>query len=455
MRRKILVTVPAKEAIPETLNTESEISMPGDRLHPAYKGLQEEVASFYRRHKSKSVWCSRTELSESGDSLVRLISNIRYYGLLPANYHFHEIIENLNHGVTNSVRLDALLTDAFLSISKDLMVGRLRNRDTTIDSITTRLLDRVAANGKLLRCFNSVEPQLEDYRQLKEALKGVLDSLSLSQRLAVLQNSSEVSDSLNTRIQAIEINLERWRSDKQFSGRRYIFVNIPSFTLYVMSDGDVIMESRVIVGKPQTPTPELTSNLECLVTYPYWHVPRKIAAEEYLPIIQRDTAFLGQNNFDVLDRKGSLLDPESVAWNTFNKNNFPVHLRQREGAENSLGIVKFVFDNPYAVFLHDTNARRLFKGEVRAYSHGCIRVERAVELSHYLLTGDVQGHSELFDRYVKEKLRHTMNLPSSIPIHIRYLTVAVEGDSLVFYKDIYKKDAPLIKSLYGNWNFGP
>ena len=455
VRRKIVVTTPAREVVPETLKAQSEICMPRDSLHPAYKGLQEEVADFYyyRRHRSKPVWCSQTDLSESGDSLVRFISNVRYYGLLPSNYHFQEIVENLNHGVTTSVRLDALLTDAFLSIAKDLRFGRLRSRDKASDSITTRLLDSVAVNGGVLGCFNSMEPQFEGYRQLKNALKVVLDSLSLSERHAVLQNSVEISDSLNTRIQMIEINLERWRSERQLWGRRYVVVNIPAFMLYVISDGAVVMESRVIVGKPETPTPELTSILECLVTYPYWHVPRKIAVEEYLPIIQRDTMFLRRNNFDVLDRKGAILDPDNIAWSTFSKSYFPVSLRQREGTENSLGIVKFVFDNPYAVFLHDTNARRLFNSDVRAYSHGCIRLEQAVKLSHYFLTGDVQGHSSLFSRYLKEKLRHTINFPSSVPIHVRYFTVATEDDSsLVFYKDLYGKDDSLIEAMYGDQN---
>ena len=413
--------------------------------------LKKEVAGFYRRHQSKPVWCSEAGLSGPGDSLVRFISNVRYYGLLPSNYHFQEIVESLNDGATPSVRLDALLTDAFSSIAMDLKFGRLRDRENSSDSIVTRLLESVAANGGVLRSLNSVEPQLEGYWQLKNALKVVLDSLSFSERHSVLQNSDGISDSLNSCIQTIEINLERWRSERQLWGRRYVFVNIPAFMLYVISGGAVVMESRVIAGKPETPTPELTSMLECLITYPYWHVPRKIAVEEYLPIIQRDSMFLHRNNFDILDRKGTTLDPDSVAWSTFSKNYFPVSLRQREGTENSMGIVKFVFDNPYAVFLHDTNARRLFNSNIRAYSHGCIRVEAALKLSHYLLTGDVQGHSSLFNRYLKEKVRHTINFPSSVPIHIRYFTVAIEGESsLVFYKDVYRKDASLVKAIYGN-----
>lgn len=439
----------SQELLP-SVNSGGEIVMPVDSLDPVYKGLRKSVRDYYVIRNNRPIWSSNNKLSDLGDSLVGFISNIRYYGLLPSNYHFEEITENLEEGANSTDRLDALLTDAFLSIAKDLKYGRLRHAGNTSDSIAILLLNSVAANGEILRCFNSVEPQLEGYRHLKNGLKVVLDSLTLSQRLAVLHNSDEIPDLLNTRIQAIEINLEKWRSETQSWGSRYIFVNIPAFMLYVISDGAVVMESRVIVGKPETPTPELTSNLECLVTYPYWHVPRKIAVEEYLPIIQRDTSFLGRNRFDILDRHGLLVDPDSVAWRSFNKNYFPVSLRQREGTENSLGIIKFVFDNPYAVFLHDTNARRLFNSTVRAFSHGCIRLEKAVGLSHYLLTGNADKRSKLIERYLKEKLRHTVDLPSPVPIHIRYFTSAGDGDSLFFYNDIYHKNDYLIKALYGD-----
>ena len=146
MRRKILVTSPTKEIVPENRKAQGEISMPRDSLDPAYKGLKKEVAGFYRRHQSKPVWCSEAGLSGPGDSLVRFISNVRYYGLLPSNYHFQEIVESLNDGATPSVRLDALLTDAFSSIAMDLKFGRLRDRENSSDSIVTRLLESVAAN---------------------------------------------------------------------------------------------------------------------------------------------------------------------------------------------------------------------------------------------------------------------------------------------------------------------
>lgn len=449
VRRQTVATLPVKTVVPKEPDPPSQIFMPDDDLDPVYKGLNRKVTDFYRRHGYRPVWSGSNGLSRSGDSLVRFISNIRYYGLSPSSYHLEEIIAIPDRGLTSTLRLDGLLTDAFLSIAKDLMYGRLRPRDNVSDSIAAQLLDSVTTNGGLRRCLSSVETQLEGYRQLKGALKLLLDSLSESGRVTGLENSGGISDSLHARVQRIELDLERWRSEKQSWGSHYIFVNIPAFMLYVISDGAVVMESRVIVGKPETSTPEFTSMVECMVTYPYWHVPRKIAVEEYLPIIQRDTSFLGRNNFDVLDRSGVVVAPDSLEWSTFSRNYFPVSLRQREGAENSMGILKFVFDNPYAVFLHDTNVRRLFGSDIRAFSHGCIRMEKAVELSHYLLTGDVNKRSSLIDRYLSERLRHSIELQASVPIHIRYFTSAVTEGGIVFYEDIYHKNDSLIETLFG------
>jgi murein L,D-transpeptidase YcbB/YkuD len=129
-------------------------------------------------------------------------------------------------------------------------------------------------------------------------------------------------------------------------------------------------------------------------------------------------------------------------------NNFPVLLRQREGVDNSLGILKFVFDNPYAVFLHDTNARRLFQNNDRALSHGCIRMEKAIDFAHYLVTGKVGEKSAMVEKFLKQKERHNVDLASPIAIHVRYITAEVKGDQIYVYKDLYKQDRALIESLY-------
>lgn len=151
----------------------------------------------------------------------------------------------------------------------------------------------------------------------------------------------------------------------------------------------------------------------------------------------------------MLDKNGKIVKLSTIDWNKYNANNFPFVLRQREGKENALGIIKFVFDNPYAVYLHDTNAKRLFKNQTRAYSHGCIRLEKAVEFAHYII-GDKRTTltDHHLDRHLKVKKRVTVSLFKEVPIHIRYFTAEVKNGSLVFYNDLYKTDAKLINIIY-------
>ena len=297
--------------------------------------------------------------------------------------------------------------------------------------------------------MKSIEPDYSQYKALKIAIREILDSTDVSTKDRILSGEISESDPVMETLQTIELNLERWRMENQFSeDGEYIWINIPSFMLRVVRDGMPVLESRIIVGAQKTPTPEFSSIVECFTVYPYWHVPRKISVEEYLPIIQRDTSFITRNNFDVLDRKGRVLHKDSIDWRSFNKNYFPVSLRQREGEENSLGIIKFVFDNPYAVFLHDTNAKGLFNRKVRTYSHGCIRMEKAVELGHYLLTKDPSGRSAVLDKYLAKQQRRTVNLPKPVPIHIRYFTCEVINGRLFRYEDVYNKDRDLSARLY-------
>jgi len=275
----------------------------------------------------------------------------------------------------------------------------------------------------------------------------LLDTMDRQERAFLLAGVTIDSIAAHKQTQFLEINMERWRWEK-FPVKRYIIINIPAFMARVFAEDTLVLESRVIVGKPDHPTPQLSSNIQCFITYPYWHVPRKIATDELLPMIQRDRGYIARNNFDVLDKRGNLLNPDSVEWEKFTNYNFPVTLRQREGVDNSLGILKFVFDNPFAVFLHDTNARRLFQSKTRAYSHGCVRMEKAVDFAHYLVTGNLQTRSTTLDKLLQEEQRHTVEVANPIDIHVRYFTAEVNGEQRFLYHDFYKKDRALIDSLY-------
>lgn len=395
------------------------------------------VKRFYQQAGFRASWFEGLHPTPSRDSLFTFIQNIRYYGLAPKDYHDDE----LHDASTPWSRTDVLLTDAFLSLAQDLRYGT-RNllRSTEEDSVRLNLLLHARGSDQIVEYLRKRQPPYTGYRELREALHLVIDSLASEQRRSVLLKEDTTTARVEASIARIETNLERWREERAPFRGRYILINIPSFMLYVMEDDSVLLASRVIVGEPETPTPELSSRITRLVTYPYWHVPRKIAVKEYLPALQQDISIIEKNNFDVLDRMGRLLDPDSVPWSSYTPDYFPVSLRQREGRENALGVIKFEFSNPYAVFLHDTNARKLFQRSVRAFSHGCIRMEKAEALAHYLVTGSLNKKSKKLTELLTEQERHALRLAEPIRIYVRYFTAEVRGGKLMIYPDLYQKD---------------
>jgi L,D-transpeptidase YcbB len=430
-----------------------EIFLPAcDSNETIYTGLYENasVEAFYKLTKNRAVWVHHDRNSALADSMVQLIRNIRLYGLLPQNYHEEELMSDSNSRSSpeSLLRRDVLLTDAFLSIAKDLKRGRLRQPQPMDDSLQRLLLMTVLHNGGLKSHLESQEPEIAAYKLLKYGLVRLFDTLGATDRALLLRGTTIDSIPVHQKVQSIEINMERWRWESNKLRNRFIFINIPSFMAQVFDRDSVILESRVIIGTRDHPTPQLSSTIQCLITYPYWHVPRKIAVDELLPMVQKDPDYVARNNFDVLDRRGRILDPDTVDWKAFNRNNFPFSLRQREGVDNSLGILKFVFDNPYAVYLHDTNARRLFQNKMRAFSHGCIRMEKSVEFAHYLVTGNVHERSAMLEKFLKQKQRQNVDLSYPIDIHVRYITAEVRGEEIHLHHDLYGNDQALIDSLY-------
>lgn len=429
--------------------------LPGfDTSLTLFKGLhkQASVVKFYKRRDNRPAWIDDKfqRITPLADSLADFMTNIRYYGLLPDNYHAVElaVTKNMRSSREPLLRRDVLLTDAFLSAAHDLQVGRMGKADVKFDSLHLFLLEDLLENGNLYGHLQKLEPRVGDYQVLRQKLSFILDSIDTPQRTMLLQGMMIDSLRLHKQIQALEINMERWKWENTAFGARYIIVNIPAFFARVVDHDTVVLESKVIVGTAQTPTPQLSSLIDCFITYPYWHVPRKIAVNELLPLIQRDSSYLQRHNFDVLGRNRRLLNPDSVDWKAFNSNHFPVLLRQREGPENSLGVLKFVFDNRYAVFLHDTNAPRLFRNSSRAFSHGCIRMEQARRFAHYLLTGDPDQKSPMLEKLLRQATRHYVDIPTPIPIYVRYFTAEVRNGRLYMYNDLYKKDRLVSDRLY-------
>jgi len=412
------------------------------------------VQTIYRDRDYRPLWIEQEGMSPAADSLLAMIQRAAYYGLDPLDYHADLVSDILkaDHNALSLSTADILLTDAFFSLYHHLNRGRLNpstfEPETLVLPDTTMFASLVNAvrNNAVKQTLEDREPLHDDYRILKMALAKRLYRLGETPRLRLVTQSN---DSHGEGLKTIAINMERWRWEKYPLPERFVNVNIPEFTLQVVDCDSVALVSRVVVGARSTQTPVLESVIDCITVYPYWHVPRKISVNELLPIIQRDTAYISRNNFDVLDRRGNVVDYRKIDWKSLNKDYFPYILRQRDGDENALGIIKFGFDNPFAVYLHDTNAKRYFKVGDRALSHGCVRVEKAVELAHYLVKDDsIRFTTERLDSYLRLRQRKDLDLLFPIPVRIKYFTYKVTHGTITFLEDVYGFDALMMKALF-------
>lgn len=435
---------------PATVGTVASVPVPLDSSVLATLPLasKRSVHAFYASRAFLPFW-SRSGAIRA-DSLLRVIRNADRLGLLPQDYHLEEVETLLSDSLSlrGLSELDVLLTDSYLSLHQHLRQGRLNPRtfqradpSAAPDTLAIASLKRTDP-GSVSAELGSVEPKSRQYQALKKALE----------RMSSLPEADP-----DRAMQALKValNMERWRWEKQWPSR-YIYVNVPAFLLTVTEEDSIWLESKVIVGKRATPTPVLDAVIRSFTIYPYWHVPYSIATKEILPALKRDVSYLRRNNFEVLNKTGSVISPDTIQWQIYNEHHFPFILRQREGSENSMGVIKFNFANPYGVYLHDTNSKGLFRYSRRDLSHGCVRVQRAAELARYLVReDDVYVSPEDLDQYLSLQQRLLVGLRKPISLKVRYFTCEVVNHSAVFYEDVYKQDSLMIQALYYSSSIAP
>jgi murein L,D-transpeptidase YcbB/YkuD len=262
---------------------------------------------------------------------------------------------------------------------------------------------------------------------------------------------AELNVSAERRVEQLELNLERWRWLPQDLGRRHIIVNIAAFELEVVEEEAVVLAMRVVVGLPFHHTPVFSETMRYLVLNPYWYVPDSIAVQEMLPRIQHDLSYLAPQKMRVFLGRGMEaleVDPATVEWSKINPDDFPYRLIQDPGPVNALGRIKFMFPNKFNVYLHDTPARPLFDETQRDFSHGCIRIQKPIELAEYLLQKDPRWNRDALLRTLDEAVDLTVPLPEPMPVHILYWTAwADEDHTIQFRRDIYDQDAPLLEAM--------
>jgi L,D-transpeptidase YcbB len=254
---------------------------------------------------------------------------------------------------------------------------------------------------------------------------------------------TELNVPVGQRMRQVELNLERWRWIPRRLGDPHVFVNIPGFDLVLMRDGAPAWRTRIVVGKAFTPTPVFSDRIVAIVVNPPWNVPESIAVGEYLPELRKDPkAFMrrGLRLMEGPEEDGREVDPTRVNWRALEKGHFPYHLRQDPGPDNALGRLKFHLTNDLHIYLHDTPTRDLFGQSDRDLSHGCIRVERPLDLAEQLLG---ESSQDLLRKALGQTEERHLSVKPPVPIHILYLTAWVdEAGSLRFSPDVYDFDGP-------------
>lgn len=255
--------------------------------------------------------------------------------------------------------------------------------------------------------------------------------------------------SAKQRLQQVLVNLERERWMNRSRGKRHIVVNLADFSFNLYDNNRVTFTSVAVIGKAaKDRTPEFHDQMTHMVVNPTWHVPRSITGKEYLPILKRDPGFLARRGMRMVASNGKAVNPANVNFAKYNAKNFPYSIKQKPSKGNALGLVKFIFPNRFNIYLHDTPSKSLFKKEVRAFSHGCVRVEKPFEFAYKLLDKQTSDPKAAFHSWLKTGREQYVNLQEPVPIYLSYRTAFTDEQGRMNYRrDIYGRDKTIFNAL--------
>jgi murein L,D-transpeptidase YcbB/YkuD len=330
--------------------------------------------------------------------LLAFIDAIGEEGLDPADYNRAALADAIE--AKDGALLSQVATKAFLKVANDLTYGHVQAdgridwhvRDDPFTAADQQaLLTRALADHSMADSLRSLLPTHPQYTELK--------------RLLARTTEPKLRDK-------IRLNMDRWRWLPRNLGSKYVIVNVPAYTVSLVENGTTLNRRKAVAGALKTPTPQLSAVITGAIFNPWWEVPTSLSHE-------------------VAGRKGYVSVPSGsgVRW------------RQPPGPSNALGRVKLVMGNPFAIYLHDTNAKHLFDKQARAYSHGCIRTEEAVGFAETLLQGTEWDRAKI-DAALASKKSVQANVATPVPVYIVYFTVATTSDKegYLSYSDMYGRD---------------
>jgi len=418
-------------------------------------------------------------------------------------------------------KADLMLSDAFMKTSKDLKEGRLvpdsssiTKKSNFIDSFFVENLNEARKNNSVTNLFDSMQPVNFRYEALKNLVRNFVDSMDTTPHQFIMYPQKDsallvknvqkrlveegiatsvdefpdsvmfsndlkkyqglhklkkdgrlgpkIAASLNNfdveKFKRIAITLDRYKLMPDSLPVRYVWVNIPSYYMELWDHDTLVLRSKVVVGKPATPTPTLSSAISDMVTYPQWTIPESIIKKDILPGLKKDPGYLASKGFNLVNDKGDVIDPYTIKWAKYTSG-IPWKIMQGSGDDNALGVLKFNFNNPYSVYLHDTNERYLFQNSERDLSHGCVRVQKWEDLAFYIARNDSLNKTkeqrlaynvDSIKTWLANKDRKRIIVKNRLRLFIEYFSCEARNDKIVFYADIYNDDEALAEKYFAN-----
>ena len=503
---------PGDDALPQGVQLVLRTLLPASGAPPELTAASRtfrasaDLPCFYERRAFAPAWSNGGGLLPRAAELTAALAAAGEHGLRPEDYPTAEIRRRMGllplSGATPApgdlADLDLLLTHAFLTYGAHLRGGRVSpqsiQRDCAVERSATDLaavLEEALGAGRIRQALEELAPPHEGYRALRQQLAKLRETAAArggwpavpdgptlqaddrDDRIAALRARLAATDdappgepaepavldpplveavqafqrrhglepdgvvgpatlrALNVpaadRFRQIELNLERWRWFPRDPGERHVMVNVAGFELAAVEAGRTAVSMRIIVGKPYQRTPLFSSAMTQVVLNPSWHVPSSITTKEIVPRLKRDPGYLARNGY---------------YWSNG-------RLVQRPGPQNALGRIKFLFPNRFNVYLHDTPSRSLFERTVRTFSHGCMRIEKPLELAEWVL-GETWTRERL-EAAIAARRERSVRLPEPLPVHVVYWTAWVDdAGGLQLREDVYGRDEALGKGLGGD-----
>ncbi|MFC3169129.1 L,D-transpeptidase family protein [Paracoccus fontiphilus] len=259
--------------------------------------------------------------------------------------------------------------------------------------------------------------------------------------------NGDIPDDSRSRGIVVALERMRWMAGEDLSAR-HVWVNIPEYTARIMEGGAEVFRTRVVVGSTDhdRQTPEFSDEIEYVVANPRWNVPRSITVKEYLPRLQANRHAV--SHIDVVDGNGNVISRDRIDFGRYTAANFPYRMRQKASDDNALGLVKFIFPNPWNIYLHDTPTKHLFQNAMRAHSHGCIRIGDPFDLAYNLLSVQASDPKAMFHRALDRGKEAWLKLTPAVPVHLVYFTTFPDADGTIRrFEDVYGRDAALYDAI--------